>query len=120
MFSKYIRLINSVGENVSCYTCGNVFHWKKMQAGHGIGGRTNAILFMEEIVKPQCVGCNVFGAGKYAIFTRKLIDELGLERYDEIVRMSNTPVKYTQEDYQRIYDEYKVKVDELISSEDIS
>ena len=125
MFSKYIRLKYADRNGfVDCYTCNNERkHWKKMQAGHGIGGRTNAILFMEEIVKPQGIGCNVFGAGKYAIFTRKLIDELGLEKYDEIVRMSNTPIKYTQEDYQRIYDEYKIKVDELlenvISNEDI-
>ncbi len=98
-FSKYIRIKNSVNEMATCYTCGAVKHWKELQAGHGIGGRNNAVLFMEEIVKPQCVGCNVFGRGKYAIFTRKLIDELGMGEYDRLVTESNQVVKFSLADY---------------------
>ena len=95
-FSKYIRLKSSRNGYATCYTCGIVKHWKELQAGHGIGGRNNSVLFLEEIVKPQCVGCNVFGRGKYAVFTRKLIDELGLEEYDRIVTESNQVRKYSE------------------------
>lgn len=108
-FSLYIRL-KYADENgyVACYTCGVVRHYKdRMQAGHGIGGRNNAVLFLEEVVRPQCVGCNMFGGGKYAIFTRKLIDELGLEEYDRLVALSNQTVKYTIADYEAKEQQYK-------------
>ncbi len=112
-FSLYIRTLNSVDGVNECYTCGKVIKVNHLQAGHGIAGRNNSILFSEEIVKPQCVGCNLYGRGQYAKFTRKLIDELGLDQYDEIVRQSNRIVKYTLEDYQRIEQEYKEKLNEL-------
>lgn len=80
-----------------------------MQAGHGIGGRGNAVLFLEKIVKPQCVGCNMFAHGRYAVFTRKLIDELGMKEYDNIVRESNIARKYNTEDYQQIHDDYEAR-----------
>lgn len=120
IFSKYIRLKYADAEGmVDCYTCNNERkHWTKMQAGHGIGGRTNAVLFLEDIVKPQGVGCNMFANGRYAVFTRKLIEELGLERYDEIVKLSNTITKFTPDDYIRIYEEYKAKFEALTSNED--
>lgn len=100
-FSRHIRQKYADEDgNVACYTCGTIKHWKQMQAGHGIGGRNNAVLFLEEVVRPQCVGCNMYGGGKYAIFTRKLIDELGLSKYDELVTLSNQTVKYTIADYE--------------------
>lgn len=86
---------------------------KEAQAGHGIGGRNNAVLFMEKIVRPQCVGCNVFGRGKYAIFTRKLIDELGLHEYDRIVMESNIAIQYKVSDYEMIEKKYKLLLEDL-------
>jgi len=112
-FSLYIRLKDSVDGVNECYTCGKIFPIKKLQAGHGIGGRNNAVLFMEDIVKPQCVGCNMFANGRYAVFTRKLIDELGLDGYDEIVRQSNEIVKYTLSDYLELEKFYKNIVKDL-------
>jgi len=107
-FSLHIRTLNSVDGVNECYTCGHVFPIKILQAGHGLGGRNNAVLFLEDIVKPQCVGCNIFANGRYPVFTRKLIEELGLDRYDEIVKQSNKIIKYTVEDYQAIYEKYKI------------
>lgn len=106
-FSLYIR--NKYADNeglVSCYTCGKRLEIKSMQAGHGIGGRNNAILFEERVVRPQEMGCNVYGRGQYAIFTRKLIDELGLEEYDQIVTQSRTPLQYKTQDYLDIEAKY--------------
>ena len=114
-FSKYIRQ-KGVREDgmIKCYTCGKRKDFKEMSAGHGIGGRNGAILFLEEIVKPQCAGCNIFGRGQYQVFTRKLIDELGLTRYDEIVTESRIIKKFTVADYMAIEDTYKKKVDEIL------
>jgi hypothetical protein len=106
-FSKYIRQSYAVNGKVSCYTCGKSNEWKTMQAGHGIGGRGNAILFEERVVRPQCVGCNIFGRGQYRIFTRKLIAELGLKEYDELVKQADTLKKLMETDLKEIYEKYK-------------
>ena len=107
-FSKYIRIkyMNKDG-TLTCYTCDKTFPFKHMSAGHGIGGRNNAVLFDERIVKPQCSGCNIWGRGKYAIFTRKLIDELGLKGYDQVVKDSQKIVQYKEQDYMEIESQYK-------------
>lgn len=117
-FSKYIRMSYGYQINnetfgtqfVDCYTCGKRGLVKELQTGHAIGGRNNSILFNEDLVRPQCVGCNVFGRGKYAIFTRKLIDELGLQRYDELVTESQKVVQYKINDYLEIAQKYRDKL----------
>lgn len=112
-FSRYIRLKNADKNGmVTCYTCPTQKHWKEMQAGHGIGGRNNAVLFLEEVVRPQCIGCNMYANGRYAVFTRRLIDELGMKEYDRIVSLSNVPVQYKAFQYQEIYEKYKALVEE--------
>jgi hypothetical protein len=52
-------------------------HWKEAQAGHGLSGRGNSILFDPEICRPQCISCNIFKGGNYDIFHQKLIKETG-------------------------------------------
>lgn len=107
-FSVYIRrkYADELGW-VKCYTCGNTGEWKKFQCGHGIGGRNNAVLFCENVCRVQCVGCNVFGRGQYRIFTRKLIDEMGIEEYDRMVQKSNETVQFKAKDYQEIFEKYQ-------------
>lgn len=114
-FSEYIRRSNadSLLGTLTCYTCGKVDFWNKLQAGHGIGGRNNSILFCEDLVRPQCVGCNVFGRGQYAKFTRKLIDELGLARYDELNALAGQILQLKVSDYQEIEQKYKDKLKEM-------
>lgn len=107
-FSKYIRTRDmNLSGFVKCYTCGRKFDFKNIQAGHGLGGRHGGVLFLEELVKPQCRGCNIFGGGKYPIFTQKLIEEHGTEKYYELVKKSNQLVKYSIEDYLEIERRYK-------------
>lgn len=107
-FSLYVRLKYADKlEFITCYTCNNRMHYKESQAGHGLGGRHGGILFMEELVRPQCVGCNMFGGGKYGIFTQKLIEEYGAEKYYELVKKSNQITKYTIEDYLEIENKYR-------------
>jgi Bacteriophage Lambda NinG protein len=63
-----------------CYTCGERAYWREMQAGHAIGGRHMAVLFDEEIIRPQCVGCNIMKRGNYPVFATRLIREHGAAR----------------------------------------
>ena len=108
-FSRYIRQKYSLdGENGECFTCGCVKPWKELQAGHGISGRTNAILFLEEIVRPQCVACNMFKGGMYEVFVPKLIDLYGRDGFDEFVRLKNTTVKFTIDELKEMEDEWTI------------
>ena len=44
---------------VECYTCGKVHPVKEMSAGHGIGGRNNAVLFLEAVIE-KTDNCSTF------------------------------------------------------------
>src|SRR3990167_5456841 len=88
-FSKWYRKsqADALGR-VWCYTCGTWSHWKQIQSGHAIPGRHAAVLFDEEIIRPQCPRCNGnWGLrGNYQVFVPKLIREHGndgLEWWDE-------------------------------------
>lgn len=113
-FSLYIRKkdMNSMGF-VNCYTCDKRVFYKEANAGHAIGGRNNAILFNEDLVRVQCVGCNVWGRGQYAVFTRKLIDELGLKKYDELIEHARDTVQLKVADYLEIESFYRKKLEDL-------
>lgn len=116
VFSEFIRrrAVSQWGtQEIPCYTCGNFYHWKEIQAGHGIPGRNAAVLFLEEVVKPQCAPCNIWKRGNYALFTRHLIDELGLKEYDVVLNLSQQTVKFTALDYKDIADKYREKLAEL-------
>ena len=114
LFSQYIRQKYADKNGYeSCYTCGKVLPWKQMQAGHGIGGRNNSVLFMEEVVRPQCAGCNLWGGGKYSIFAEKLIKEYGSKRYAEFVFESNKIKPFKIYELEALMDIYKRKLGEL-------
>jgi len=114
-FSIYIRLKYSDEQGYAhCYTCGKKLPLKELQAGHCIAGRTNAVLFDEELVRPQCERCNVWHYGEPITFKDKLVKEYGEEWWERKVAESRKPVKYTQDDLLRLYEKYKKAVDEMI------
>ena len=95
--SIYVRT-KDADENgyVKCYTCGEVKHWKEMQAGHGIAGRKNAVLFDLEILRPQDAKCNMMGRnGEQYIFGRKLNEENGEGWFERKLIESRQAKKYT-------------------------
>ena len=107
-FSKYIRLsyADEFGD-VYCYTCGIKDNWKNMEAGHGIGGRTNNILFDESIVRPQCRQCNIFYHGNYDVFHLRLIDENGVEWFEKKVNQKFVSKSFTPQELEEIIEKYK-------------
>ena len=110
VFSLYIRQSNADSRGYcTCYTCGNSAPWKEIQAGHGIGGRTNAVLFDEEIVKPQCVACNIFLRGNYTIFTTKLIKQHGMQWWENKLINSRLLIKHSRADLEEIIRNYKAR-----------
>lgn len=113
IFSLYIRNKYAVEGILSCFTCGKDMIVTEAQSGHGIPGRTNSVLFMEEVVKPQCSSCNIFKGGNLSVFTAKLIKELGIERYQELLEIAQQVKQYKLIDYIEIKEKYKKKLENI-------
>lgn len=117
-FSKYIRLKYAEDGMCECYTCGIKKPWKEMQAGHGIGGRSNSVLFNEEIVRPQCYGCNICQSGKLDEFGLKLREEIG-NKYDQALKSKYDAKQYTEQELIDLEKFYKDKSHEIADEKGI-
>ena len=114
--SQWVRLKEADEDGyVKCYTCDTVKYWKGegMQAGHVIQGRGNSILFETDGIRPQCYGCNVRQRGRLDIMVPKIIDEIGRERYDELLSLKGKELKRSVSDYLALEIQYKAKINEL-------
>jgi hypothetical protein len=113
--SEFVRRKEAdAGGFCGCYTCGAPIHWKlEAQAGHAIGGRTNSVLLDVDIIRPQCVACNVFRRGMYPVFAAKLIREHGLEWFEQKLSGAREVRKYTRSDFEAFIDSFKQKLKEL-------
>lgn len=80
-----------------------------MQAGHGLSGRGNSILFDEELVRVQCVSCNIFKGGNYDIFHAKLIKENSLKWFNDKLKLKHTTKQFTRKELEELYEKYKTK-----------
>ena len=112
-FSAYIRkrdCLRFTGKDDEgmCVTCKRWYPRKSLQAGHFIGGRTNAVLFNERIVYSQCYGCNVGRSGNYLEYYYFMVDELGSrDAVDELVaKLKQINIKYTLDDYKKLEQHY--------------
>lgn len=114
VFSEYIRRKDAdEGGTCACYTCGKLMFWKEAHAGHAIPGRHNAVLFDEDIVKPQCVADNIFGGGQYHIFATKLIKEHSMEWWEAKLEGARRTVKYTHADLEEMTRTYQGRLADL-------
>ena len=122
-FSRYIRLRDCLRftgkpDEGKCVTCNLFFPFKKLQAGHFISGRGNAVLFDERIVYSQCYQCNgnpPFGrGGNYVEYFRFMLDEWGLEKVDEFRALKHDTKIYKIYDFLELEQTYKDKYDDLM------
>ena len=75
-----------------------------MDAGHGIGGRHNYLLFDEELVHAQCKICNIWKRGEYGKYAVALIKKHGIKWYEE--KQKYKMVQFTRQDYEKIIKKY--------------
>lgn len=101
------------GGTVECFTCGRLMWWRESQAGHAIPGRTGAVLLDPEIIRPQCVGCNVFQRGQYHIFATKLIKEKGMDWWECKLTESRKVRKWNRAELEEVIEKLKQKNKEL-------
>jgi len=90
-----------------CVTCGGEFPYEKLQAGHFIAGRNNAVLFQEQGVHAQCVGCNYFGNGQHQRYYAFMKDRYGQDTIDALEREANQHRKFTVSELKEMEKMYK-------------
>lgn len=107
-FSIYIRRkYADRNGNCKCVTCDTVKHWKEMQAGHFIDGRTNSILFDERGVFPQCYRCNCMLSGNKVEYFRFMQNYYGDEVIDELRALRLQAKKYSVSELEEIINHYQ-------------
>jgi len=94
VFSLYIRqkYADDAG-NVECYTCGVVKPIKNMQNAHFWSRKYLSVRWEEKNCRVCCAGCNVFLHGNYIEYTRRLLKEIGQDKFDKLELQKNSTLK---------------------------
>jgi len=84
-----------------------------MDAGHGIPGRRNYVLFNLDLIRAQCKKCNGFRAGEQYTFGKKLNEEHGDDWYEAELIKSKKPYKIYESDLDEMIDDMKERIKSL-------
>ena len=113
IFSQYIRLKNSVNEKATCFTCGKVDHWKKLQNGHFQSRKHYSTRWDEVNCKVQCAGCNVFKYGEQYKFSVNLDAKYGEGTAEDLSIKAQQIVKISNFELEEMIKKYKSLVDSM-------
>lgn len=114
IFSKFVRLRDAdMYGYVTCITSGARIFWSKSQAGHFISRRYNATFIHEKNVHAQSAHSNIFLSGEQYIYGKRIDEIYGKGTADEIVALSKTEFKFTEEWLLAKTEHYKKEVERL-------
>jgi hypothetical protein len=113
VFSQYIRRKDAKNDIATCVTCGKKDHWSKLQNGHWASRRHYSTRWDERNCNVQCSGCNVFRAGEIYLYTKYLCSKYGDNFPEELYKLSQKTVKFTDADLQDMIQHYKDKLKEF-------
>ena len=114
LMSEWVRRRDAdEGGTTRCVTCRAPIYWKEAQAGHFVGGRTNAVLFHPDLVHVQCYVCNCIRHGNYAAYTLFMLDRYGREKVEEFLALKHKTVKLTRSDLEELIADFIQKLEEL-------
>ena len=119
-FSYWVRLQN-VDHNgfTHCYTCGLKSWFKYLQCGHFMKRKNMSTRFEPIGAKPQCTTCNEIKDGNLKVYREKLIEEIGIERVEELERLGKQERKWSQSEMREQIEFYKQKAKELAKKKGI-
>ena len=114
LFSEWIRRRDADDDGyVSCVTCKKRAHWKEMQAGHFIAGRTLSLLFDPRNCHVQDYSCNVGRGGAYVEYFIYMENRYGREVIDELRKLKYQARKYGIGDYEMLIADLERKIRDL-------
>jgi hypothetical protein len=94
VFSKYIRLRDSVNGLCTCCTCGQVNAIANTDAGHFISRNHLSTRYNQHNVNAQCQRCNRFLSGNQFEHSRYIDKKYGIGTAEKLLRLSKLPCKY--------------------------
>ncbi len=108
VFSIFIRKRHANLDGfTSCVTCGKVAHWTKLQNGHFMSRGKYATRWNEKNCNVQCSGCNMFKQGEQFKHSLYIDETYGEGTADELLRLSNTTVKFSTPELLEMIEHYK-------------
>ncbi len=96
-----------------CCSCNSWKHIKDLQAGHYIGGRRDNILFIDDIIHIQCIGCNYYKQGNYLEYKKYMINRYGEEKVERLENMKWIKKSLSLLELKALEQDYKNKLREL-------
>ena len=113
VFSQYIRLKNSVDGKATCFTCGKVDEWKKLQCGHFQSRKHYSTRWDEINCQVQCAGCNVFKYGEQYKFSVNLDAKYGKGTAERLHIKAQQIIKISNIELEEMIKNYKYFVDSM-------
>lgn len=113
LVSKFVRYSSVIGEYGKCYTCGLVRPKMELQCGHFISRQYNGTRYDLDNLRTQCVNCNVWRRGNIAFFSANLLEELGKERFDALIKRGRTLKQFFVPELTEKIEEYKKMLKEI-------
>ncbi len=102
---------------LTCISCGKVFQWKEVHAGHYHSRRhdfTTELLLDERNVNGQCRRCNTFGDMYTGVkYLRGLEAKYGANIESELQNLKDTPKKWKYSEVEELIEVYKNKLKDL-------
>ena len=98
---------------VSCVTCGKVWHYTKMNAGHFIHGNKSHCYkfdYNEHMINPQCVRCNKWLHGNLINYVTFITLKYGPEYVKLLKAEAELKYKLTEEELIKLLPELEAKV----------
>lgn len=109
-FALWVKWSRSDNGWVNCFTCGASLQigTSNCQAGHWLAKSGAPIHYFEpDMVRPQCFHCNVSLSGNSEVFRRNLIDDIGIERVEELYETRSLHIKRSIDWYLEMIKKYK-------------
>lgn len=100
VFSKYIRILYNIDGFVKCFTCDKQLLIIEAQNGHFISRKYYATRWSIDNCRPQCDECNTYKGGNLEVFKERLLQDIGIKRYNTLMQRKDKIVKYS-DDYLR-------------------
>lgn len=110
VFSKVIRLRDSVDGYNICITCFLIFPITKLDAGHFMNRDRMATRYDEKNVQPQCRSCNRFKGGRQAEFGIELDKKYGEGTARGLIEKSHTTKKFYVDELSELLSYYKEQI----------
>lgn len=113
-FSDYVRRKDAdEGGTVTCFTCGGLFFWRDVDAGHFVKRQHRATRWNTKNVRPQCRRDNHFMGGRQDDFAANIVREHGQEVFEELMQLKYQTKKHSRSEIEEMIEKYKALNAEL-------